>query len=135
MQECKIVRLTTKEVLICKVVPIDTNKENQEEILLQDPYEIKSFMNPQSGDFNSTLVDWLQFCDGNATVIDTFNIITVNNPSIELKEHYEYILERRAVIESNDAFTKIKNPQKETDQEEYTLEDYMDMLNTSKTYH
>tara|TARA_Y100000389_G_scaffold90416_2_gene86990 strand:+ start:3593 stop:4000 length:408 start_codon:yes stop_codon:yes gene_type:complete len=135
MQECKIVRLTTKEVLICKVVPIDTNKENQEEILLQDPYEIKSFMNPQSGDFNSTLVDWLQFCDSNTTVIDTFNIITVNNPSIELKEHYEYILERRAVIESDDAFTKIKNPVKEPDREEYTLEDYMDMLNTSKTYH
>jgi len=143
MQECKIVRLTTKEVLICKIEPIDMKKENMEEIALEDPYEIKSFMNPQSGDFNSTLIDWLQFCEDNVTVVDTFNVITVNTPSSELREHYEYILQRRAAIEENDTLRKIEKMQGlvnegiesgQNDKDEYCLEDYMHML-TNKTLH
>jgi hypothetical protein len=134
MQECKIVRLTTKEVLICKVAPVDMNKDNMEEIYLEDPYEIKSFMNPQSGDFNSTLIDWMQFCDDNVSVVDTFNIITVNNPSSELKEHYELILSRRQRVGENDTFRKVDRSVAETDHDEYSLDDYMHML-TNKTLH
>ena len=59
MLEYKVLRLMTKEIIICKLNNSDSETTNWWSI--EDPFEIKSFMNPNTGDFNSTLIDWLQF--------------------------------------------------------------------------
>ena len=55
--EAKVLRLMTKEIIICKVQQPD----NTNFWIIEDPFEVRSFMNPNSGDYNSTLIDWLQF--------------------------------------------------------------------------
>ncbi len=133
MQEPKIVRLTSKELLICK---INSEKEDGE-VVMEDPFEIKSFMNPATGDFNSTLIDWLQFSDENFAVIDTFNIITVNSPDPNILSYYNELLERRNnVVESK--VEKLSKPtaKKEVETiEDLSPEDYAMLLSSNKVIH
>ena len=137
ISEYKVLRLMTKEIIICKVnnsAPEATNWWT-----LEDPFEIKSFMNPNTGDFNSTLIDWLQFASSTETRISLNDILTVSDPDGEVLEHYISIVKRkRGIVEyqvkdANEALEiveKIKSKEIEP-----SFEDYMEILNTNKVYH
>ena len=127
MQEYKIVRLTTKELIICKLVA----QENASEIIMENPYEVKSFLNPTNGEFNSTLVDWLQFSNEKFTTVDTFNVMTMNNPEPSLLSYYEELLEKKSSIDKK----RIEKVEPKNNQNEELLEDYVKLLSNNKVYH
>lgn len=127
MQEYKIVRLTTKELIICKLVA----QENASEIIMENPYEVKSFLNPTNGEFNSTLVDWLQFSNEKFTTVDTFNVMTMNNPEPSLLSYYEELLEKKSGIDKK----RIEKVEPKDNQNEELLEDYVKLLANNKVYH
>lgn len=133
MHDFKIVRLSTKEVIICK-----TNSKNASasSIILEDPFEIKSFMNPQTGDFNSTLIDWLQYSDDTIVEVAAYNVIAMNTPSPEIIDHYEMILRRKAAA-ANSELNETEGPGLEDVDEdhEHTIEELMRMINGNKVYH
>ena len=96
MSEYKVLRLMTKEIIICKVN--NSGPEPTNWWTLEDPFEIKSFMNPNTGDFNSTLIDWLQFASSTETRISLNDILTVSDPDGEVLEHYISIVKTRMFI-------------------------------------
>ena len=137
MLEYKVLRLMTKEIIICKLNNSDSETTNWWSI--EDPFEIKSFMNPNTGDFNSTLIDWLQFSSSNETRISLNDILTVSDPDGEVLEHYISIVKRKKGIvehqikDNNEALEiieKLKSKELEP-----SFEDYMEILNTNKVYH
>ncbi len=134
MSHPKLLRLVTKEILICNV----RTPENPEENFwwLEDPFEIRSFMNGQSGDFNSTLVDWLQFSSNNETKICVSDVLTCNDPDPEVMNHYMNIVARK----KNETSRVDMNIDKEeivddVNEPEITFEDYIDILNSNKVFH
>jgi len=137
ISEYKVLRLMTKEIIICKVN--NSGPEATNWWTLEDPFEIKSFMNPNTGDFNSTLIDWLQFASSTETRISLNDILTVSDPDGEVLEHYISIVKRKKgvveyqVKDANEALEiveKIKSKELEP-----SFEDYMEILNTNKVYH
>lgn len=131
--EAKVLRLMTKEIIICKVQQPD----NTNFWIIEDPFEIRSFMNPNSGDYNSTLIDWLQFSSENETKIAVADILTCNVPEGEVLEHYLAIVKRKKIgteivkDEALDLIDKVKDA-KDPD---VTFEDYMEILNGNKVFH
>ena len=138
LSQIKLLRLMTKETIICSVrVPEDASENYW---MLEDPFEIRSFMNGQSGDFNSTLLDWLQFTSETETKICVSDVLTCNSPEGEVLEHYmnivrrkkndinEELHEKRTSLEIVDTINSSKEP-------EVTFDDYMDILNNNKVYH
>jgi len=132
MSHPKLLRLVTKEILICNV----RTPENPEENFwwIEDPFEIRSFMNGQNGDFNSTLVDWLQFSSNCETKICISDVLTCNDPDPEVMSHYINIVTRK----KNDLSLGTVKEEKITEivnEPEVTYEDYIDILNSNKVYH
>ena len=137
ISEYKVLRLMTKEIIICKVD--NSGPEAKNWWTLEDPFEIKSFMNPNTGDFNSTLIDWLQFASSTETRISLNDILTVSDPDGEVLEHYISIVKRKKGIveyqvkegkEALELVEKLKSKEIEP-----SFEDYMEILNTNKVYH
>lgn len=137
MSEYKVLRLMTKEIIICKID--NSGPESTQWWIIEDPFEIKSFMNPNTGDFNSTLIDWLQFSSSTETKISLNDILTVSDPDGEVLEHYISIVKRKKGIveyqvkdsgEALELVEKIKSKELEP-----SFEDYMEILNTNKVYH
>ena len=134
MSEYKVLRLMTKEIIICKIDSSAALSKNWWVIL--DPFEIKSFMNPQTGDYNSTLIDWLQFSSEDETKISLNDVLTCSVPEEEVLEHYIAIIKRKkglAGYQENDANSL--DELKQEKEPEVTFEDYMEILNTNKVYH
>lgn len=138
LSQIKLLRLMTKEIVICSVrVPEDASENYW---MLEDPFEIRSFMNSQTGDFNSTLLDWLQFTSETETKICVSDVLTCNSPESGVLEHYLELIKRKrtdntiSAHEKNEALEiieKIKN----TRESEVSFDDYMDILNNNKVYH
>jgi len=134
MSEYKVLRLMTKEIIICKID--NSAVQSKHWWIIMDPFEIKSFMNPQTGDCNSTLIDWLQYSSEDETKISLNDILTCSTPEEEVLEHYIEIIKRkkgRVGYQENDA-----NPLdvlKSDNEPEVTFEDYMEILNINKVYH
>ena len=138
LSQIKILRLMTKEVIICKIQP--TEKENQNYWILEDPFEIRSYMNAQTGDLNSTLMDWLQFSSETETKICVTDVLTCNSPEEEVLEHYIAVVKRKksevsAEIHERKEVMDLVKKLKNTKESEITFDDYMDMLNNNKVYH
>ena len=140
MSEPKILRLMTKEVIICSIKTPETPDDNY--WILEDPFEIRSYMNPNNGDFNSTLVDWLQFTSEMQTKIGVCDVLTCNSPDGEVLEHYLNIVGRKKTDRSMSVSTiSTKNPLdivekvKKAEDSEVTFDDYMEILNNNKVYH
>ena len=140
ISEYKVLRLMTKEIIICKVN--NSGPEATNWWTLEDPFEIKSFMNPNTGDFNSTLIDWLQFASSTETKISLNDILTVSDPDGEVLDHYVSIVKRKRGIveyqvkegkEALELVEKLKSTG--SNEPEVTFEDYMEILNTNKVYH
>ena len=139
MSEPKILRLMTKEIIICTIKMSDT--ENPNYWIVEDPFEIRTFMNPSNGDFNSTLVDWLQFTSDCETKLCVTDVLTCNTPDGEILEHYLRIVQ----IKKNDKILKsqskqnipldIHNKVKSSRESEIKFDDYMEILNSNKVYH
>lgn len=136
MNDFKLLRLTTKEVIICKAY---ANEKDKNKVVLHDPFEIKSFMNPSTGDFNSTLIDWLQYSSDSFVEIEAFNVLTISTPASDIINHYEMILKRReAMLEDGADEINQTGAPAATDieeDEEYSIEDMMKMLGNNKVYH
>ena len=93
MSEYKVLRLMTKEIIICKID--NSTVQSKHWWIIMDPFEIKSFMNPQTGDYNSTLIDWLQYSSEDETKISLNDILTCSTPEEEVLEHYIEIIKRK----------------------------------------
>ena len=131
--EAKVLRLMTKEIIICKVQQPD----NTNFWIIEDPFEIRSFMNPNSGDYNSTLIDWLQFSSENETKIAVADILTCNVTEGEVLEHYLAIVKRKNIgteIVKDEALDLI-NKVKDAKDPDVTFEDYMEILNGNQVFH
>lgn len=138
LSQIKVLRLMTKEIIICGITP--TEKENQNYWMLEDPFEIRSFMNAQSGDLNSTLMDWLQYTSETETKICVSDVLTCNSPEEEVLEHYLAVVKRKKNEASMDLHEKkevmdIVEKIRSKKEPDITLDDYMDILNNNKVYH
>jgi hypothetical protein len=96
-------------------------------------------MNPSTGDFNSTLIDWLQYSADSFVEIEAFNVLTISTPASDIVDHYEMILKRReALLEDGAEEINQTSAPAATDIEEdgeYSIEDMMKMLGNNKVYH
>ena len=136
--EYKLIKLITKENIITQITPEEI--EGKGYIIFHNPYEIKSFMNPQNGEFSTTLIDWLNFSTDNFTKVALNDIITVNEPSKDLVDHYQMILNNKKFqtqIEEEVDTAPVENSVSLDETEEYSQDDFLEMLvkRSNKTIH
>ena len=127
--EYKLIKLITKENIITQVAPEEI--EGKGYIIFHNPYEIKSFMNPQNGEFSTTLIDWLNFSTDNFTKVALNDIITVNEPSKDLVDHYQMILNNKKFqtqMEKEVDTSPVENSVSLDETEEYSQDDFLEML-------
>lgn len=136
--EYKLIKLITKENIITQVIPEEI--EGKSYIIFHNPYEIKSFINPQNGEFSTTLIDWLTFSTENFTKVALNDIITVNEPNKDLVDHYQMILNNRNFNEQIDkevGTAPLENSVSIDESEEPLQEDFLEMLikQSNRTIH
>jgi hypothetical protein len=136
--EYKLIKLITKENIITQVAPEEI--EGKGYIIFHNPYEIKSFINPQNGEFSTTLIDWLTFSTDNFTKVALNDIITVNEPNEDLVDHYQMILNNRNFNEQTDkevGTAPLENGVSIDKPEESLQEDFLEMLikQSNRTIH
>ena len=136
--EYKLIKLITKENIITQITPEEI--EGKGYIIFHNPYEIKSFMNPQNGEFSTTLIDWLNFSVDTFTKVALNDIITVNEPNKDLVDHYMMILNNKKFNQQIDEevdTAPIENSVSLDESEELSQEDFLDMLikRSNKTVH
>jgi len=136
--EYKLIKLITKENIITQVIPEEI--EGKSYIIFHNPYEIKSFINPQNGEFSTTLIDWLTFSTDNFTKVALNDIITVNEPNKDLVDHYQMILNNRNFNEQIDkevGTAPLENSVSIDESEEPLQEDFLEMLikQSNRTIH
>ncbi len=136
--EYKLIKLITKENIITQITPEEI--EGKGYIIFHNPYEIKSFMNPQNGEFSTTLIDWLNFSTDNFTKVALNDIITVNEPSKDLVDHYQMILNNKKFqtqMEKEVDTSPVENSVSLDETEEYSQDDFLEMLvkHSNKTIH
>jgi len=136
--EYKLIKLITKENIITQVIPEEI--EGKGYIIFHNPYEIKSFINPQNGEFSTTLIDWLTFSTDNFTKVALNDIITVNEPNKDLVDHYQMILNNRNFNEQIDkevGTAPLENSVSIDESEEPLQEDFLEMLikQSNRTIH
>lgn len=138
--EYKLIKLITKENIITQINPHDA--EGRAYLTLHNPYEIKSFLNPQNGEFSTTLIDWLNFSTDDFTKVAVNDIITVNEPNQDLVDHYQMILNNKKF--QNDIDEEVDTAPAPTDgsvsldeTEEISQDDFLEMLvkHSNKTIH
>ena len=127
MSTPKIIRITTKEIIITN---IREDREGANYWIFENPFEIKSFLNPSNGELSSTLVDWLQFSCDDETRISLNDIISCNDPDGSVLDHYISIINRK----KHDSSLGLEKNEI-ANEPEVTFEDYMEILNTNKVYH
>lgn len=136
LTQIKLLRLMTNEIIICSVRIPENDSDNY--WMIEDPFEIRSYMNGQSGDFNSTLIDWLQFSSETETKLCITDVLTCNTPEGEVLEHYMNIVRRKKInagIHDKRESLEIVDTIKKSKDSEITFDDYIDMLNNNKVYH
>jgi hypothetical protein len=136
--EYKLIKLVTKENIITQINPQDSGSRGY--ITIHDPYEIKSFLNPQNGQFSTTLVDWLNFSTETFTKISVNDIITVNEPNKDLVDHYQMILDNKRFNEQIDENVETASDEDSVsldETEEHSQDDFLEMLvnHSNKTIH
>jgi len=136
--EYKLIKLVTKENIITQINPQDSGSRGY--ITIHDPYAIKSFLNPQNGQFSTTLVDWLNFSTETFTKISVNDIITVNEPNKDLVDHYQMILDNKRFNEQIDENVETASDEDSVsldETEEHSQDDFLEMLvnHSNKTIH
>jgi len=136
--EYKLIKLITKENIITQITPEEI--EGKGYIIFHNPYEIKSFINPQNGEFSTTLIDWLNFSRDNFTKVALNDIITVNEPHKDLVDHYQMILNNKNFNEQIDKEVGTAPPENSVsidEPEEPSQEDFLEMLikQSNRTIH
>jgi hypothetical protein len=138
--EYKLIKLITKENIITQINPQDS--EGRAYLTLHNTYEIKSFLNPQNGEFSTTLIDWLNFSTDDFTKVAVNDIITVNEPNQDLVDHYQMILNNKKFQddineEVDTASTPADGSVSLDETEEISQDDFLEMLvkHSNKTIH
>lgn len=136
--EYKLIKLITKENIITQINPQES--EGRSYLTLHNPYEIKSFLNPQNGEFSTTLIDWLNFSTDTFTKVAVNNIITVNEPNKDLVDHYQMILNNKRFneqIDENVETAPDENSVSLDETEEHSQDDFLEMLvkHSNRTIH
>lgn len=136
--EYKLIKLITKENIITQINPQDA--EGRGYLTLHNPYEIKSFLNPQNGEFSTTLIDWLNFSTDDFTKVAVNDIITVNEPNQDLVDHYQMILNNKKFQQdiAEEVDTSPADGSVSLDEtEEISQDDFLEMLvkHSNKTIH
>lgn len=127
--EYKLIKLITKENIITQINPQEL--EGRAYLTLHNPYEIKSFLNPQNGEFSTTLIDWLNFSTDNFTKVAINDIITVNEPNKDLVDHYQMILNNKRFneqIDENVETAPDENSVSLDETEEHSQDNFLEML-------